>query len=238
MGTAWQKVICESAMTFIDDIRLQEEMTTDSALFFRRMSLYMNLAIPMLNRPPELLVFLKTGLVTPTYDDAEWTSDAASLTGQTVVSTGKTGYAIFSCVRQIRDGQTVIHIPYNAAVYDAETGSVTFPQQTEEGAVYLMDFYNDGSFAQDLSETLIRLLGMACACVWDDRFSGEWLANHAKIHDESFNAPNEGNYMTATTRKRDSNRMQFNGELRKYEQDVQYRSVVSAAGRSRVLSFL
>lgn len=238
MGTPWQQVICESAMTFIDDIRLQEQMVTNSAQFLRRMSLYMNLAIPMLNRPPELLEYLKNGLTLPTYDDAEWVSDEASTQGTTTVQTGKTGYGTFSCVLQTTYEQGVIQTPYPAAQYDPETGNVTFPQQQESGQVYIMDFYQDGAFAQELSPTMIRLLGLACSCVWDDRFANEWLANHAKIHDESFEAPNEANYMNATTRKRDANRMQFNGELRKYEQDVQYRSAVSAAGRGRKLAFL
>lgn len=238
MGTAWQQVICESAMTFIDDIRLNEQMATDSAAFFRRMSLYMKLAIPMLNRPPELLTYLKNGMTVPTYGDAEWVSTEASTQGETAVDTGKTGYSVFSCVLQTEYDQGVIQTAYPDAAYDPQTGIVTFPQQAAAGTVFLMDFYQDGEFSHELTDRQIRLLGLACACVWDDRFSNEWLANHAKIHDGSFDVPHEANYMTATTRKRNENRMLFNGELKKYEQDVQYRQAVSPGIRSQTMSFL
>ena len=63
MGTSWAEVITNSAMVYIDDLRLREDLAVNPAQFFRKMALYMNQAIPLLNRPPELLNFLTVGLI-------------------------------------------------------------------------------------------------------------------------------------------------------------------------------
>lgn len=237
MATAWQKVICDSAMVFIDDEREKEKMAVNPAQFLRRMSLYMGVAIPMLNRPPELLTYLQKDLVKPEYGDFEWVSTRESTTQETVLETGMTDFDLVSCVVRIIDGTDVTEAPYEVT-YDAATGNVTFPQQTAEGIAYVMDFYKDGEFAVDLTDRQIRLLGLAIACVWDDRFSNNWLNNTPKLHDDSFEVPNEANYMNATTKKRDANRMQFNGELKKYEQDVYYQRQIPASRRSRMFDYL
>ena len=65
MGTSWSEVICNYAMPVIDDVRLTDQMNENPALFLRRMSLYMDLAIPMLSRPPSLDALLKEGLEKP-----------------------------------------------------------------------------------------------------------------------------------------------------------------------------
>lgn len=238
MATMWQEIICNSAMVFIDDEREKENMAISPARFFRRMSLYLNMAIPMLNRPPELLEYLKKDMIMPEYGDSEWISTDASVSGETVVDTGMTGFNVFSCVMRINDGGNVMELPYTKAEYDADTGNVTFPPQDAAGIVYTMDFYRDGAFGNVLSDRIIRLLGLAVACVWDDRFSNTWLNNAPKIHDDSFDVPNEANHMNATTRKRDANRMQFNGELKKYEQDVYYRQKIGVPKRNSMIPFL
>ena len=72
MGTPWTEIICNYAMPVMDDVRLNDQMGENPALFFRRMALYMDLAIPMVSRPPELDSYLNYELVKPVYDDMIW----------------------------------------------------------------------------------------------------------------------------------------------------------------------
>ena len=225
MATAWADII-SAAMVQIDDVRLDEQMAVDPARFYRRMSAVIWQAMPLLSRPPELLTFLKTGLVDSAYDDAEWTSTTESKTQPTVVETGKIGFDLCSCVfRQYMPNGTVALLPY-AVEYDAQTGNVTFPVQAEEGLDYELDFYTDGQFPT-LTESQLRLFALAIAVVWDERFSRSWLNMMPKIHDESFDTVNEANYTQQITKRLHDNRISFNDELRWYEQRVAYTNIVN-----------
>lgn len=223
MGTAWSDIIANSAMIVIGDDRLQDDLRTDAALFFRRMSSWMGMAIPMLKSPPELLVYLTDGLVEPQYADFEWTSDQISTTQETVVETGKVGYELCNCVsvQYARNGDAAF-FPYTDFTYDPETGVVTFPQQDSADVEYRLDFYTDGQFAHDLTFRQKRLLGLAIAVTWDNRFNREWLNIQPKVKDKSFNTPNENTTMKESTARYKENLQLFYSELRGYEQECAY----------------
>lgn len=229
MGTPWTEIICNYAMPVMDDVRLTDQMGENPALFFRRMALYMDLAIPMVSRPPELDSYLNYELVKPEYDDYLWTSD-----GESTVETGKTGYELFSCsIREVDDSGVVTSTPVSNVEYDVETGTVTFLDGTTEGTVYNIDFYTDGSFYYDLTEAQKRILGLAIGVVWDERFSRNWLNITQKIKDSSFDTVNESNYMREVQNRLFMNRHLLNDELRKYEQDVAYKNTVTPRAQIR-----
>ena len=223
MGTAWSDIITNSAMVVIGDDRMQDDLRTDAALFFRRMSSWMGMAIPMLKSPPELLVYLTDGLVEPQYADFEWTSDQISTTQETVVETGKVGYELCNCVsvQYARNGDAAF-FTYTDFTYDPETGVVTFPQQDSADEEYRLDFYTDGQFAHDLTFRQKRLLGLAIAVTWDNRFNREWLNIQPKVKDKSFNTPNENTTMKESTARYKENLQLFYSELRGYEQECAY----------------
>lgn len=227
MGTAWAEVICNYAMPVIDDVRLTDQMEENPALFFRRMSLYVDLAIPSLSRPPELDTLLKNQLQKPIYGDETWISTQESTTQQTVISTGFLNYELFSCsLRTVDSSGVVTATPEPDVIYNAETGEVTFPIQTSAGLEYSLDFYTDGSFSTDLTEAQKRLLGMAIGVVWDERFSRSWLNIQMKIKDSSFDTVNESNYMREVQSRLVTNRKLLNDELRRYEQDIAYSNTI------------
>lgn len=229
MGTPWTEIICNYAMPVMDDVRLTDQMGENPALFFRRMALYMDLAIPMVSRPPELDSYLNYELVKPEYDDYLWTSD-----GESTVEAGKTGYELFSCsIREVDDSGVVTSTPVSNVEYDVETGTVTFLDGTTEGTVYNIDFYTDGSFYYDLTEAQKRILGLAVGVVWDERFSRNWLNITQKIKDSSFDTVNESNYMREVQNRLFMNRHLLNDELRKYEQDVAYKNTVTPRAQIR-----
>ena len=109
MGTKWSEIVTNYAMTNIDDVRLQEDAANDPAAFLRRMSLYMENAIPLFSLPVQMREYLRDGLVMPLYGDVYWDSTAESLQKETVVETGMVGYELFSCaaVEQTPDGSVV-----------------------------------------------------------------------------------------------------------------------------------
>ena len=220
--TAIADVITQ-AMVYIDDIRLQEQLAVNPALFYRRMSDYINAAMPLLSSPPQLLDYVHGQYIAPEYGDTDWTSTEASTTAETVISTDYIGYDLCSIVSLDAENNAT---PYLDATYNSETGEVTFPIQTSAGINYEIDFYKDGETA-DLTPTMIRLFALAIAIVWDERFSNSWLNITQKIKDSSFQTVNESTYMDKLTNRQKENRQRFQDEMRKYEQNSAYKTVVS-----------
>ena len=220
--TGWSDVIT-AALNIIDDPNWRDELATNPAQFYRAKSQCVSLAYPMLSKPPELLHYIESGMSTPSYGDVVWVSTTESTQGQTVVPTGMTGFEL--CSVSVRSADGTEYFPYPNTTYDAETGNVTFPIQQSAGVEYSIDFYTDGQFA-DLSASQMRLMALAVAVVWDDRFQRDWLSNTLKLDDDSFKHANESNYMRQTNERYIANISSFNDELRDYEQLCAYSKAV------------
>ena len=233
MATTWAEIYA-AAMIPIDDLRLQEQLAISPALYYRRMSLYVTAAMPLLSRPPELLQYLINGMVAPEYSDFEWVSTEESITEEsTIVDTQMLGYDTCSCViNQVLDDGRVLQTPY-AVDYDAVTGEVTFPKQDAAGIDYELDFYTDGTF-NDLSAAQIRLFGQAVSIVWDERFVNGWLQRQPKINDSSFTTVNEANWTEKTSQAHLRKVQEFNDELKHYEQLCAYSTRVRTPLRGGV----
>lgn len=222
METRWSDIII-FAKQFIDDVRWADELVINPAQFFRAKSQTLAAAIPMLNKPPELLEYLESGILEPEYDDTIWVSTAQSIVQQTTVSTGKSGFELCSVSKRSEDG--VSYFPYNGFTYNEETGDVVFNIQEKENVEYSIDFYTDGKLP-NMTAFQRRLLARAIAIVYDEKFQRNWLANTAKIHDSSFNPPNESNYMDKSKQRYIDNLTAFEDELRTYEQKCAYKSAI------------
>lgn len=220
--TAIAEIITQ-AMVYIDDIRLQEQLAVNPALFYRRMSDYITAAMPLLSSPPQLFEYVSKEYTAPEYGEMYWTSTDESTAGETVLSTEFIGYDLCSIVSLDSENNATV---YSEAVYNSETGEITFPQQLSSGIDYEIDFYKDGEVA-DLTPTMLRLFALAVTIVWDERFSNTWLSITQKIKDSSFQTVNESTYMDKLTNRQKENRQRFQDELRKYEQNSAYKTVVS-----------
>lgn len=231
--TNWSQAITEHAMVLIDDVQLNEQLQENPARFFWRMAMYVGMAYPMLSRPPELLQYLQQSLVEPSFSETEWESDAESIFSDTSVPIGVLNADVVTVVRVFNDGNTVSETPVTDFTYDAASGVVTFPPQPGAGISYTISAYTDGQFA-DLSPSQLRLLGLAVAIVWDERFTRNWLNLSPKLKDPSFDTVNEANYTEKSQARLTSNRGAFYAELRKYEQDCAYQTVISAAEQAMV----
>jgi len=224
LATTWAEII-GAAKVLLKDIRWDEDLATSPALFYRAKSQMIPVALPMLNKPPELLAHLTTGMTEPQYDSFEWVSTTESTAASTEVDTGMIGYELCSCVlRTVQPNGTVLLSPY-AVEYDAETGTVTFPEQDAAGLEYDIDFYTDGSLP-DLTAFQERLFALAVVEVWYEQFDNDWLDQTPKIHDSSFTTVNEANYLNQSNIKKHRNRTSFNDELRAYEQLCAYTAAV------------
>lgn len=223
MATAWSEIIT-AAMQVIDDIRWQEQLTAVPAQFYASKCDTVRFALPLLRRPPELLEYLQSDVVQPAWLPGEWISTQESLTGATEIQSGFLGGDLFDAAVRSADGLEIT--PYSGATYDPATGIITFPQQTEAGVEYQWDIFTDGSFP-DLTQTQMRLFGLAIAVVWDERFERSFIDLTPKIHDSSFSTVNEANYIEKSNRRLLINRQSFEDELRGYEQDCAYATVVA-----------
>lgn len=221
--TGWSEIICDYAMLYINDDRMTEKLKNNPARFFREMSLYMRSAIPRFNRPVEMISYLKPG-TEPVFDSFLWTAPEGE-PGPITVPTGKTGYDLCSVVIREKDRYgNPIETPYPAR-YDPETGEVTF-ETVMPATVFDMDFYTDGTFDNELTQEMKRILGLCIQSVWENRFTSAWLPREAKVSDRSFTSPNEANWTRAQEEKRRSLEATLNEELRNYEQCCAYMTTV------------
>lgn len=216
--------IIQKAMVVIDDVRLTQQLAQNPALFYRRMSGYVDLAVPMLSSPPELYTYVTGELVEPQFADAVWVSTEESTEEETIYVTDFTGYDI--CCVSVRSADGKQLTPYTEAAYDEQTGTITFPQQTEEGIVYDIDFYKDGSVAE-LTPQMLRLFALAVAVMWNERLDNNWLNIQPKIKDSSFETINESNYIDKMTYRAKEKRLEFTDELKKFEQTAMYQKTVN-----------
>ena len=220
-------------MPIIDDVRWQEELSLNPAGFYCSKSVMIPLAVAMLNHPPELYKALVTDMVNAEYGDLLWVSTAESTTTEVTVPTDYVGYDVVSCViREIDKFGNVALTPFDIT-YDAETGGVTFPVQEEEGTEYEVTFYKDGSFAFELTPAQIRLVGVAIAVVWDERFSRNWLNIQMKLKDSTFDTVNESNYITSVQKRLLQNQQWLTSLCRAYEQEITYWAVVPKTFKDR-----
>lgn len=229
MATTVTEVISQ-ALIFIDDVRLTELLQTSPARFYRKLSAYVQAAMPLLNRPPELYAYISGEYVEPLFDSMSWTSTEESIGVETTISTEFIGYDL--CSVTVRSADGTYESPYTACTYNAETGDIVFGEQTESGVSYEIDFFKDGSFS-DLSLTMMRLFALAVTTVWYDRFTNNWLNIQMKIHDSSFDTVNESNYIEKMTERNKETKQAFASELHKYEQDVAYNRTIPTFAKTK-----
>ena len=223
MATGFTDIIT-AAMVIIDDIRWRDDLAANPAIFYREKADWVVKALASLNRPPELGEYLQQTMTAPAFADYAWTSDAASMSAETVVATGKTGFDL--CSVSVYNAAKTKLTPYTGANYDKTTGNVTFPVQSAAGISYTIDFYTDGTFggSNNLTVRQMELFSLAVAvCVWDQRMDRNWLNMQAKVHDSSFATPSEGTYTEKVNQRLMRNIQLFNDKCSKYEQDCAYR---------------
>ncbi len=225
LGTPTAEIITNHFMVEQQDIRLEEQAQENPALFFRRMWLYLQNAIPRFNRPPEAKQWLKLETI-PTFDDFYYTADTDYPDG-TSINTGKLEFQLCSTgINSVNRLGKPIYTPISNT-YDPTTGTVTITEPLNIGTEVQFDFYTDGKFVETLDGEMGQILGLCVQIIWERRFDSDFLLRTAKIKDKSFALNNEANLTRANTERLKALNVQLDELLKKYEQNIAYRNVVS-----------
>lgn len=236
--TTFIDVICNYALVEISDVRLQKEMQTNPARFFRKMSYYLLNAIPRFNRPPEAREWLK--FTAPLYDDYDLTVPDDYVVGTPLtVNTDLLEFDMVNAVKLAEDGfGGYEYIPLTISSYDSATGIVILSAENalNVGDNISIDFYTDGYFDRDLDYRVLRILGLLVQLVWENRFINDFLNQQPKIKDRSFDVGNEANHMRASTERMRFLNHQVNSELRSFEQYCAYNLTVLNEGVGTMLN--
>lgn len=228
MSTAWEPIETQ-AMTYIkNDLSLDWDMKNRLAVFYNRMAAYMEWAIPLFNRPPEML--LKLSRVTePDFEDADYTPGEAKEAPVTI-ETKLTGFDICSCglLGQDQFGNAT-YSPVQC-VYDAESGDVVINTALAAEDTLSINLYKSGEFAADLSRTEQTILAYAIYAAWEHRFDNNAIERTSKIRDSSFTTISEASQTNANTARQKEVMQQFYGMLRRYEENRSYIETVLSTG--------
>lgn len=231
MATTFSDIITLALTSkIINDLRWEQDFAENAALFLRQKSKATEMAIPKFNRPPEMREYLT--YTAPTFGDYEYTVETGQ-NGDIVIQTGLTGFELCNVgvVSQNQYGD-VVYTPITSFSYNAESGDVTVSEAVPAGTKVQIDFYTDGVFDNDLNMEIQEVLCYCLNMVWETGFSGEWLNRTPILQDKTFKrASTESAWTEAQEHKRKAAENALNDRLMKYEQNAQYRQVVTYKNR-------
>lgn len=220
MGTQFEPIET-MAMTYIkNDISLDFDLKNRLPVFYWRMWGYMQVAIPLFNRPPEMLLRLKN-YTEPQFTDLIYTQDDG--TDEAVeIATEVTGYDLCSAGIVAEDEYGEWSYTPLESSYDSETGVVTIPNGLESGTEVQLDFYTSGAFESTLNATEIEILAFAINDVWEHRFDNNVIERISKIRDSSFTTISEASQTQANTARQKLVDSQLFAKMRAYQDNLEY----------------
>ena len=227
MATTFSDIITLALTSkIINDLRWEQDFAENAAIFLRQKSQALQAAIPKFNRPPEIREYL--AYTAPSFDDYETELDADA-TGSVTLATAKTGFELCNVgVLSHNQYNEVDYTQITNFTYDAETGNVTVNGNYPKGTDFVIDLYTDGVFTNDLNAEIQEILCYCLKVVWETGFSGSWLDRTPFIQDKTFKrASTESAWTEAQEHKRKAAENSLNDRLMKYEQDCNYRGVVT-----------
>ncbi|MBQ8319482.1 MAG: hypothetical protein IJX81_01220 [Clostridia bacterium] len=235
------KVLTEYCDTYVDDIRLKELLPTNPALYARKMSQYFIPAISLFEIPSEMQEYLlgtkrNPKFFEPRYDNKRYTTSEKITTPHSVeLGNDFKEYELFSAQILSLNGNQIVATPTDICSYDSDKGVITInaseDNPVEENTTFDFDFYADGYFENDLSRSALKILGMCFEVVWQTRFNNDWLSNVSKVESNSFGEQNRANKTRADTERFEQLKRKLAGEMRRFEQNAEYRQVVPSDKR-------
>lgn len=229
MGTTWEELEAR-AMTYIkDDLSLEDDMRNRLPVFYNRMRAYMVEAIPVFNRPPEMMQRL-AAYTAPQFESVSYTA-VGGITAGTVIQTGVTG-ADLASVGVIAEDEygEVSYLPFTAFSYDAESGNVTIQQDISVSDTIEIDLYTSGSFSMELNDTEKGILAFAIYNRYEHRFDNDVLERTAKIRDSSFSTISEASQTQANTARQKLADSQLFEMMRAYQDNIEWWRVRNRSG--------
>lgn len=240
MATPILQVITQYCEMYADDYRLAQLRASDPALYLRQMWFFLRVGVSYFTIPADMPRYLcgteeEPKITEPAFADALLTL-GEDKTGSFVLSPGAAyaGYELASCRERVteRDGR----ITYYAVdfAYDAQTGDFTVTGNYPAGTVFECDFANDGYFANSLTPEMMDILGTAFGLAWRERFNADWLSIVSKVEDKSFKEQTRSSDKRANTEQIEAMRSSLAGKMRRFEQNLYYKSIVPAGAKPKI----
>lgn len=209
--------IMEAAMIWIrGEPSLDFDRTHRLPLFYRRLWGYMQAAIPLFNRPPEMLVTLRR-LSPPRF------GSKTLIVPPSGELQGITDFQLCSAVKietdELGDPYAV---PLTLRSYDPETGLLTVEEELTPGDRLELDFSSSGSFTDDLDPEACQLLAFCIYDVWEHRFANNFLERTAKLRDSTFSTVSEASMTQANTARVAEADRRLSDLLRTYADNLEY----------------
>ena len=231
MATTFSDIITLALTSkIINDLRWEQDFAENAALFLRKKSKAMEMAIPKFNRPPEMREYL--AYTAPSFDSYyEYVEE--DVEDSVTVDTGAIGYELCNVgILSVNQYNEPEYTAITSFTYDADSGEVTIAGSYPANTEFQFDFYTDGVFDNDLNMEIQEVLCYCLNMVWETGFSGGWLDRTPFIQDKTFKrASTESAWTEAQEHKRKAAENALNDRLMKYEQNAQYRQVVTYKNR-------
>ena len=222
--TYWEEIELRATTYIKNDISLDRDKAERLPVFFNRMAAYMTEAIPVFDRPPEMLA--KLGNYTaPWYESATYTLEQAN-TGDFSIADLVTDADIVALgVLGTDDYGDPIYTPVTTFSYYPEVGLMDVHAsegQFPAGTQFLIDFYGRGYFEADLNVTEQGILAFAIYNRYEHRFDNDVLERTAKIRDSAFTTISEASQTQAGTARQREVDSQLYGMMRAYQDNCEY----------------
>ena len=228
MGTSWEQIETRAMVYIKKDLALDWDMAKRLPVYYNRMAGYMRAAIPLFNRPPDMLSKLKR-YTAPLFDEFYFKAEK-DIPAPAKIQTGKTGFDICSAgISGTDDYGRPAYIPLTVTGYDKETGEVTVEEGLTQGQTAELDFYRSGSFEATLNDTEESILAFCIYDVWEHRFDNDALERTSKIRDSSFSTISEASQTDAGTRRQREVDSQLFAMMRAYERNIEYFRVTTGS---------
>ena len=228
MGTSWEEIE-GMAVTYIkNDPELNFNLANRRPVFFNTMTAFMKLAVPLFNRPPEILVKLRDH-TEPDFGDVEIELQELTV-GEFTADTGLTGYDICSAgiITEDKFGR-MVYEPVKVTGYDSTAGTVTMNGNYPAGTVITVECYKGAEFRAELNDTEKQILAYAIYDVYEHRFDNDVLERMMKINDRNFTTRSEAGHMQANTARQKEVDRQLWGMMRAYQDNIEYLNIVKNA---------
>ena len=220
VGTPFEQIETR-AMTYIkNDLSLDFDLKHRLPVFYWRLWGYMQAAIPLFNRPPEMLMRLRD-YTEPSFTDLIYTQEDGT-ESDVVIASGNAGYDL--CAAGIVGEDEYGDWSYSPleCSYDSETGDVTIIGGLTTGTEVQLDFYSSGSFNVALNATEIEILSFAIYDVWEHRFDNDAIERTSKFRDSSFTTISEASQTSANTSRQKAVDAQLFAKMRAYQDNLEY----------------
>lgn len=244
MATSVLQIINGYCSKYVNDDRLKDKAVSNPPLYAWTCYGYFYPAISLFTLPNEMPDYLLGTEQNPKFTPSQFVNTSYTTeqkeTENFTIALGEefSGYDLCSArIKTITNNNQVLYTPLQIE-YNADDGSVNVilsnGDTIAKDSFIDIDFYKDGYFENDLSPQIMNILGKCFQVIWQEHFNTDWLSMVSKVEDKSFYEQNRATKMNADTARMRLLREELAGEMRKLEQNLQYRQTIPSSNRLKI----